>query len=134
MFGHTLMTINSKENRKSSARGLLDYALNYAAYTGDLDPIRYVLYGLMGGYPGYFSLMAYHTKVREYSDLENRDLWEYRLSLNSEEIERLIHHFWDLMNTTFDYFYLRENCSYHLLSLILAWFRSEWRECYPPRP
>ncbi|MCB1175432.1 MAG: DUF4105 domain-containing protein [Leptospiraceae bacterium] len=117
MFGHTLLKINATDSPESHA-SLLDYAINYAAYPGDLDPFSYAFLGLTGGYPGKFTFMPYHIKVREYNDVENRDLWEYKLNLKKPEIERLILHTFELTQTQFNYFYLDENCSYHLLSLL----------------
>ncbi len=113
MYGHTFLKLNSRKEDP-----LLDNALNYAATPGDVDPVRYALYGLMGGFPGFFSMMPYHMKVREYSDLESRDLWEYELNLNHEERQFMLLHAWELGGIYFDYYYLSENCSYHILSLI----------------
>jgi hypothetical protein len=64
--------------------------------------------------------MPYYLKVREYTDLENRDTWEYRLNFTSEEIDRLLMHAWELAPVYFDYYFFDENCSYHLLSLLDA--------------
>jgi hypothetical protein len=63
-------------------------------------------------------MLPYYLKVREYSDLENRDLWEYQLDLRGEEIERVLAHAWELLPVQFDYFFFDENCSYHLLGLL----------------
>lgn len=114
MFGHTLMRFSKADEPNE----LLDYAANYAANPGDLDPFRYAIYGLLGGYPGYFSLLPYHAKVLEYNDMEARDMWDYKLNLTAEERQVILDHLWELSQTNFDYFYMTENCSYHLLSLI----------------
>jgi len=76
--------------------------------------------GLTGGYPGTFSIMPYYKKVEEYSDLENRDIWEYQLNLTRAEIRRLMMHVWELGPVYADYYFFDENCSYQLLSLIEA--------------
>ena len=34
------------------------------------------------------------------------------------QVDRLLHHAWELGSTYLDYFYVGENCSYHILSLI----------------
>ncbi|MBI3395445.1 MAG: DUF4105 domain-containing protein, partial [Spirochaetia bacterium] len=118
MFGHTLIKLNTKRQGAVREHELLNFALNFAADPGGLDPVRYVLYGLFGGFPGYFALLPYHIKVREYNDIENRDMWEYHLSLTPDEIRRMFYHAWELQSTHFDYFYMDENCSFHLLSLL----------------
>ena len=64
--------------------------------------------------------MPYYLKVREYTDLENRDIWEYELNLSPEEIDRLLMHAWELGPIHFDYYFFDENCAYHLLGLLEA--------------
>lgn len=78
----------------------------------------YIWRGLAGGYPGNFSIVPYVSKIQEYSNLENRDIWEYSLKLEPEEISRLIDHLWELRNINFDYYFFDENCSFRLLELI----------------
>ncbi len=80
--------------------------------------MTYAVKGLGGGYPGRFSTIPYYLKVKNYSNLENRDLWEYRLNLSQDQIDRLVLHLWELGSTHFDYYFFDENCSYHLLSLL----------------
>jgi hypothetical protein len=80
--------------------------------------LDYPVRGIFGGYRGYFSTIPYYLKVQEYRDIENRDIWEYRLNLTEPQIRRLLMHAWELGNASFDYYFFKENCSYHLLSLL----------------
>src|SRR5690606_25053901 len=82
------------------------------------NSILYAWKGLAGGYPGQFALLPYREKLSEYSSLENRDLWEYRLDLTPAETGRMIEHVWELRQIRFDYFFFDENCSYRLLELL----------------
>jgi len=116
MFGHTLIRIDSHKQNKQTR--LLDYAINFGADTGDENGISFAIKGLIGNYPGGFSVQPYYLKVREYSDMENRDIWEYQLNLSETEVHTLLLHAWELRGIWFDYFFFDENCSYHLLSLI----------------
>ena len=116
MFGHTLLRVDAKDQDEHT--NLLAYALNFAAVTDQERGIIYGYKGLFGGYEGRFSLAPYYLKVKEYSEIENRDIWEYRLNLTPEEIERLLMHVWEMERAYFDYYFLDENCSYHLLSLL----------------
>lgn len=116
MFGHTLFRVDRKGQEKSSR--LLGYAINYAAITDQQRGIPYAFKGLFGGYPGRFSVAPYYVSVKQYSDIENRDIWEYTLNLKDEEIDRLLTHLWEMQSAYFDYYFLDENCSYHLLSLL----------------
>ena len=116
MFGHTLMRFNSGENSRPE---LLDFTVNFAANADDADGvIDYAWRGLTGGFEGRFSMYPYYDMVKQYNNLENRDLWEYRLNLSTEQIDFMLLHVWELAQTSFDFLFLRENCSYHLLSLL----------------
>lgn len=116
MFGHTFLRLDAPEQTEDTR--LLAYAINYAANTGPSSPLTFAWKGLTGGYPGVFSLMPYYDKVREYSDMENRDLWEYQLSLDPVELSRLLDHLWELRGVDFPYYFLTRNCSFQLLSLL----------------
>jgi len=115
-YGHTLLRIDPPE--QGAGASLLSYAVNFAARTDGSNALLYAVRGLAGGYVGAFAMMPYYTKVAEYSDIENRDVWEYELTLTPAEIERLLAHVWELGPVEFDYFFLDENCSYHLLALL----------------
>ena len=115
MFGHTLIRIDG-----SSRSNLISYAANYAADTTDTNGFVYAWKGLTGGYKGYYSLMPYYLKVKEYNDLEHRDMWEYRLRLSEAEVGTMLNHIWELYKIESSYYFLDENCSFNLLYLIEA--------------
>ncbi len=115
MFGHTLLRVDAVGQSEQSR--LLAYAINYAANPQGEGGATFILKSLVGLYPGLFSISPYYVKVKEYSHLENRDIWEYQLNFTAEEIERLLRHAWELGQVRFDYYFFDENCAYHLLSL-----------------
>jgi hypothetical protein len=115
MFGHTLISIEGEHQSR-----LLSYAVNYAARTDETNGIAYAVKGIFGLYPGYYSLLPYYVKVREYNDLERRDVWEYALDLNPVEVKRMTLHIWELRDIASDYYFFDENCSYNLLFLLEA--------------
>ena len=115
MFGHTLIKLNSK---RRGGMELLDWIINYGADANRASGVVDIWKGLTGGYPGRINTLPYHVKVREYNDVESRDIWEYRLNLKPDEIRAMLLHTIELEQTHFDYYYFDENCSYHLLSLI----------------
>ncbi len=115
MFGHTFLRINSAYKSR-----LLSYAINYAADANpeDTNAILFAVQGLFGGYFGKYSLLPYYEKLKEYRDTEQRDIWEYDLNLNEEEVLRMVRHIWELNGTQSDYYFFTENCSYNMLWLI----------------
>jgi hypothetical protein len=116
MFGHTLLRVDQRGQTDSTR--ILAYTINYAADVPPDAGMAYPIRGIFGGYSGYFSTIPYYLKVQEYRDIENRDIWEYRLNFTEPQVRRLLMHAWELGNASFDYFFIKENCSYHLLALL----------------
>jgi len=119
MFGHTFLRIDS--NPEAGLKGksdLLDYAISFDAVTESDPGPAYVINGLLGFYPGVFSQNPFYLKVNAYHSMENRDLWEYRLNLNIEQIDHFLNHLWEMGTTYFNYYFFKRNCSYQLLSLL----------------
>ncbi|MDH4078198.1 MAG: DUF4105 domain-containing protein [Nitrospira sp.] len=117
MFGHTLFRVDQKGQTEQTR--ILAYTINYAAEVPPDAGIAFPVRGVFGSYRGYFSTIPYYLKVREYRDIENRDIWEYRLNLTENQLRRFLMHAWELGgNAYFDYFFFKENCSYHLLALL----------------
>jgi hypothetical protein len=116
MFGHTLLRIDTPG--QTEATRLLAYTINYAAKADATDGFTFALKGLTGLYPGALSSSPYYAKVREYSDMESRDVWEYRLNLTPAETRQLLRHAWEIGATRFDYWFFDENCSYMILRLL----------------
>ncbi|WP_240472652.1 DUF4105 domain-containing protein [Salinivibrio socompensis] len=117
MFGHTLLRIDAQDQTRN--KELVAFAVNFAAEPSqDDNAALYAAKGLFGAYPGQFTVMPYYRKVREYNDIESRDIWEYPLNLSEQEVNRVLLHLWEMQSATFDYYFLDENCSYQLLALL----------------
>ncbi len=116
MFGHTFLRIDSKS--KNTSQALSNYGVNYSATVDTGSMFLYTFKGLFGYFKGEFTVFPYYLKVQEYSNWESRDLWEYELNLTPDQIDTLILHLWELGGTYFDYYYLKENCSYHMLTVL----------------
>lgn len=115
MFGHTLLRIDS-----ATGKNLLAYGSNYSADTGDDGGVAFAFKGILGYYDGRFSIHPYYDIIKQYGDWEQRDIWEYPLTLNAEQSELLLAHLWELRGVTFDYYFFDENCSYQILVLLDA--------------
>jgi len=114
-FGHTFLSgvVDLNVSRKH-----LNFAVNYAASTNTNNAFLYGLYGITGFFPGKFSSLPFYFQIRKYNDFENRDLWFYRLKMTQQQVEFLIEHIYEMKDNHFDYYYLTENCSYHILRLL----------------
>lgn len=116
MFGHTFLKLQSRKN--TADKDLLNYGVSFAANTGSDGGVPFAVLGLTGGYKAGYTLLPYHQTLREYTNLEGRDVYEYSLNLSPEELDQMLDHLLEVQNTDFDYYFLDENCSYQLLSLL----------------
>ncbi|GHV09261.1 hypothetical protein AGMMS50229_19090 [Campylobacterota bacterium] len=115
MFGHSFLRIDKHDK----VNPLTSYSLNYAAKVPDEENgLLFIVRGLLGGYEGYFSVIPYAEKAKEYANQENRDMWEYELNFTRAEIDKMLLHAWELHFFYRDYYFLRENCSFVLLELL----------------
>ncbi|MBI1911816.1 MAG: DUF4105 domain-containing protein [Deltaproteobacteria bacterium] len=115
MFGHTLLRIDSSAESK-----LLSYAVNYSAFTNETNGMLFAVKGIFGYYEGFFGILPYYEKIKEYSSMENRDMWEYRLNFTPEEVRKIVLHMWELRSVYSYYYFFDENCSYNLLLVLEA--------------
>lgn len=113
MFGHTFLRIDSHSDPI-----LLSYAFNYAtALTEEQENdnrLSYMYKGFFGGYKGHYSLEPYYQKIKEYRDLEERDIWEYDLNFTQEETLQMIRHIWEIELVSSRYYFFSQNCSYKM--------------------
>ncbi len=115
MFGHTLLRIDSKSESK-----LFSFAVNYSAKADDTNGFLFAFKGIFGFYEGYFGILPYYEKIKEYNNLDNRDMWEYRLNFTKDEVVRIVEHMWELKGIYAYYYFFDENCSYNLLLVLEA--------------
>ena len=112
-FGHTFLKLVNPANAKN--KDLIDYGVNYAADADANDGFFYAVRGLFGGYRGLYTMQPYHQKIREYINLEGRDLTEYHLNLTPAEVDELVDHLVELEYSGAPYYFLTDNCSYQIL-------------------
>lgn len=118
MFGHTFMRLDPPQEDEQTnllLASTISYAADAAAHDNEL---LFAYRGIFGGYPGITSVQPYYEKIRLYSDIEHRDLWEYKLNLNQQEVDVMLAHAWEVQDRHFDYYFFDENCSSRLLELI----------------
>lgn len=116
MYGHTFLRFDHPDQPEETH--LESYAVNFAAQTRDTNGVVFAFKGLTGLYAGAFTLEPYYQKVKDYSDIENRDIWEYELNYSPAEIRFILEHIWELRQVAFPYYFLNRNCSYALLGLL----------------
>ena len=111
--GHTFLKIDNKVSDVES------YSVNYGARPEQDDNVLiYMFKGLFGGYDGTFDIIRYSKKIEEYAGSEQRDLYEYKLNLNQDEVENVLLHLYEIYDTPKPYLFINKNCSYQILWLI----------------
>ncbi|KAA1176409.1 DUF4105 domain-containing protein [Marinobacter salinexigens] len=118
MFGHTFLRLDPPSDDQETnllLASTISYAADAAAHDSEL---LFAYKGIFGGYPGITTVQPYYEKIRLYSDIEHRDLWEYTLNLTQDEVDVLLAHAWEIQDHNFDYYFFDENCAYRLLALI----------------
>jgi hypothetical protein len=114
IFGHTFLALH-----KENGSVLHGYAVNYAANFGhQQNSIAYLAYGLAGGYPGIITVTPLHEKIKEYTYENQRDIFLFKLSLDSRQKQQVIFTLWERKKAQFDYFFIDENCSYNIIKIL----------------
>lgn len=115
MYGHLFLKLNSAQH----STDLLNTSINYGAIVPkDENPIIYVLRGIFGGYDAGFSDQDFYRHHHNYGDIELRDMWEYKLALSFSEVDFLMAHLWEILGVNFDYFFVDENCAFHIAKFL----------------
>lgn len=116
-LGHVFFKLKG-ENSKGE---LKQHALTYFTNISQVSPLKLVSGSLLTGLPGYYALSPYEKILARYQNKENRNIWDYKLDLSSEQIELLTSHFWELKNSKAKYLYASYNCAtaiYYFLQLV----------------
>lgn len=116
MYGHTFLRFD-RAGRGPEAE-LESAAVNFSADVAGSEGLAPAYKGLFGLYRGSFQIGPYYQLVREYADIEDRDIWEYRLAYTAPEQQRILEHLWELKDVQFRYYFFDRNCSYYLLALM----------------
>jgi len=115
VFGHSLLRFDHPDNRSAMLKTSVNFAAQLPKHVSGL---RYVAAGIGGGFKGAYTLSPYFVKLRQYAEIENRDIWEYTLDLSADEVDFIFLHVVELLGKRFDYYFFKENCAYHVLSLL----------------
>lgn len=118
MYGHIFMRFDSA--KPGEFNRLSDTTVGYTVKSDGEDGIGFLIKSAAGGFPGNFVSVPYFIKVREYADLENRDLWEYQTDFTPEEIDKMHAFIWEQSFTYVDYYFADDNCALILLATLEA--------------
>jgi len=115
VFGHAILKLNTV----NEGHDLFATTLNYGALVPPKEStILYIYRGLSGGYQSGYSDRYFYTQDVVYTNTEARDIWEYELNFEPEQIRFLQLHVWEITGNKKQYFFLTRNCAYELARVI----------------
>ncbi|WP_337880205.1 DUF4105 domain-containing protein [Rheinheimera sp.] len=123
-YGHLLLRLNTAANQSSSE--LEDTAVNFGAdVPADENMLFYIAKGLVGGYQSSFTHLQYFYHSHNYGESELRDLWEYQLNLNPDQLKLLVGHIWEVLGADFTYYFFNRNCAYRMGEVLQLFTQKE---------
>lgn len=108
-FGHIFIKIDNKNNMFSQTIG---YAAEIPQKTGF---IQLLTKGITGGFTGKYVANQYFKIIENYGNIEQRALTEYKLNLNSDEVDTIKLHMYEMFGINVPYKFFTENCAYEVL-------------------
>lgn len=123
-FGHLLLKIDNSPGANQTE--LLDQSINYGAVVPENENgFIYALFGLFGGYTASYTAKDVFEETHIYLNRELRDLWEYRLKLDNEQLRFLVAHLWEMIGQPFEYYFIHDNCALKMAQLLEIVFDKE---------
>ncbi|QOY53010.1 DUF4105 domain-containing protein [Candidatus Sulfurimonas baltica] len=117
MMGHTFLKY-SGENHQGRK---VNHAVTFYTVLDTVNLLSLAYQNIFSGMPGMFALQPYQHIVKEYTDKENRNVWEFELNLSEYRRKLIYYHIWELKDIDMKYFFTSYNCStviYYTLSLV----------------
>lgn len=100
-----------------------EYYFNYTPKTSKDDNIATLAYKTMiSGNAGEFTINHYNNSINKYLNDEKRDVWQYSLNLDKEQVLQLARQVYEIKNQTLPYFLFDENCASEILTLLNTLF------------
>ncbi len=116
MMGHTFLKFSGKNYKNKE----VNHAITFYTVIESMNPLSLIYQNTISGMKGLFALQPYKKIKENYTIKENRNLWEYQLSISNYSRELIYYHAWELKGIKMKYYFTRYNCStviYNMLSL-----------------
>ncbi|BDC95436.1 DUF4105 domain-containing protein [Treponema saccharophilum] len=120
MFGHTFLLF--RDDKKNA---LVGQSVTYSARNTENPGIAFAIKGLFGLYRSNYIIEPYAKQILKYSDMDKRDIWEYRIRLSEEQLDMLFRHALELSRSESNYLYISRNCTTGMMMLLESAFPDE---------
>jgi hypothetical protein len=112
-FGHLMLVFHDPKLPMNLAD-----VIHFSADSKGEKGINYVVKGLSGGVRGYYVRDPFFKKANEYLVVEQRAIHLLKIELTAEQMENLALHLYELRKAELKYYFIDENCAFHLADLI----------------
>ena len=114
MLGHIFIKASGTNQRGTAVA----HSLAYFTEITTLNPAKLIVESTLTGMPGFFSVRPFATDVTQYRDLEQRNLWQFRLKATAEAKQLLQLHIWELHQIQLTYYFQSFNCATLTLEML----------------
>ncbi|WP_157073917.1 DUF7840 domain-containing protein [Moraxella oblonga] len=115
-FAHTLIRLDTPESLQGDKSKA--YSLNFASLEHPAKGENTLAHSVMGKSKAELTMENYQEKSDKYLVRDGRDLWEYAIDLNQDEIDQIMRHVWEVKNKTRYYSFLNNNCATEVLRFV----------------
>lgn len=119
MMGHVFLKL-SGENHDGSLR---EHAVTFYTDADTINLPRLLLQNVSTGMPGFFSVLPYQELLSQYTEAEDRNVWDFEIRTEPGIRELLRLHLFELREVRLSYYFHTYNCANlidELLTLVYA--------------
>ncbi len=107
MMGHIMLKISGKNDK-----GLdVEHGVSYFTELNSFNVPVIIWESLVTGKNGYFQLSPFQEALNHYLNVEQRNVWEYKIDIAKNKKEVFHDHLWELKKTKLKYFFNSYNCA-----------------------
>ncbi|KZN67283.1 hypothetical protein N478_17830 [Pseudoalteromonas luteoviolacea S4060-1] len=114
MMGHIFLKAGGKNFRDVE----VNHSLAYFTEITTLNPAKLLTESLVTGMPGFFTVRPFAKDIKQYLEIEQRNLWQFHLKSNDFNRRLLQLHLWELKGAELVYYFQSYNCATLTLELI----------------
>lgn len=117
-FAHAFLKLDTNKSL-ASGQDSDAIAINYSSIRSKSESEAIAaLKSVVGAYNSGLDIVNYAKKQDEYIVKGERDIWQYKIALSSDELQQIIRHLWETKDLQRPYFFTHNNCATEIVRLI----------------
>lgn len=113
-FGHIFALTEPTEKRPF----LMWDAIDFSADLSEYSTISFFYNGLFGSLNGYYKIIPFYEKLREYTFIESRSLWLFPIQMDEDEKYSFLFQLYNIRDKVMPYRFPNRNCASEIFRLI----------------